>query len=789
MENIYIYNRIKSIKNINFNTIIKYIIICFFSFICGGTNVFNIFSPFGVSFCSIFFNENILFYFTVLFSTLGRIFIGNNILNIKYIIGALIISLINFLIKKYFKKTINNKNYITQKSFFSALSILISGIITSFIYEIKTYIIITSLIESISIFIFSYIMIKGSITLKETPKRTILSDEETLTLLIVLSIFTMSFGNIEIWNIKIKISLYIIISLIGGYKLGASGGAFTGAFIGFILMICFEGNSETLSILTISGMISGLISKKGKIFVSISFFLISSIMNFYLNPELINISWFKTVIVSILIFCIIPEKTLQFIEKYNKLNDSKIENRYYMMLKEKIKHSLNECSTSFYTLSDTFYKLNKPEKTNISFTKNVIDDIGTTICKNCGLFSYCWEKNFQITYKGFFDTIKMIEKKIKICEYDFDNNIEKNCVKLQNIIIKINDNYEKYRSKIYWENKIKENREIVAEQLFSMGKIIDNIHKNINIEQIFREDIENEIKAYFDKINIRVEYINATQSNKGEIKIEFKLKELKYNNIINKQFFEETLKIINKITGKKMRRENTNNTYEFIYKESKKLNVLSSSAIFCKKGNTISGDNFTFLNLSDDEELIALSDGMGSGEFANKESFFAIELLEKFLKAGFESSISIKLINSALLLNSTKDSFTTLDICIIDKYKKTAEFIKTGSASSYILRGNKIFAIRQENLPIGIFSSTEIEKNNYDLYDGDIIIMITDGVEDIIEKDIEGDEKWLENIFSIFKSYNPKDIAEYILKETIKKSSGKINDDMTIVVSRIWESL
>ena len=67
--------------------------------------------------------------------------------------------------------------------------------------------------------------------------------------------------------------------------------------------------------------------------------------------------------------------------------------------------------------------------------------------------------------------------------------------------------------------------------------------------------------------------------------------------------------------------------------------------------------------------------------------------------------------------------------------------------------------------------------------------MVTDGIEDIIGKYTGEDEKWFEDIFSKFSSFNPKDIADYIMREAIKKTGGSINDDMTVVVSRIWEGL
>ena len=74
---------------------------------------------------------------------------------------------------------------------------------------------------------------------------------------------------------------------------------------------------------------------------------------------------------------------------------------------------------------------------------------------------------------------------------------------------------------------------------------------------------------------------------------------------------------------------------------------------------------------------------MGSGGRASEESCAAIELLEDFMETGFDKDIAIKMINSVLVLKSNEESFSTLDMAIIDLYSGIAEFIKIGAVSSF----------------------------------------------------------------------------------------------------------
>ena len=91
--------------------------------------------------------------------------------------------------------------------------------------------------------------------------------------------------------------------------------------------------------------------------------------------------------------------------------------------------------------------------------------------------------------------------------------------------------------------------------------------------------------------------------------------------------------------------------------------------------------------------MLALSDGMGSGLRAAKESKTTINLLENFFEAGFNKEIALKTINSILMLRSSDEMFSTIDLTIFDKYSGEAEFIKIGAVSTFIKTQGKVDVI------------------------------------------------------------------------------------------------
>lgn len=70
--------------------------------------------------------------------------------------------------------------------------------------------------------------------------------------------------------------------------------------------------------------------------------------------------------------------------------------------------------------------------------------------------------------------------------------------------------------------------------------------------------------------------------------------------------------------------------------------------------------------------------------------------------------------------------------------------------------------------------------------DSDYVIMVSDGVIEGLSQGIG--EEALSEIISRTELKNPTEMANYILNYVIRMCKGAIRDDMTVVVSGIWEN-
>ena len=114
------------------------------------------------------------------------------------------------------------------------------------------------------------------------------------------------------------------------------------------------------------------------------------------------------------------------------------------------------------------------------------------------------------------------------------------------------------------------------------------------------------------------------------------------------------------------------------------IHTLELGIAKAKKTNSIiSGDSSTMIKLKDGKILVAISDGMGSGEIAARNSKKVVLNLEKLLNTGFEEDRAIKMINSYMLVGKNPDNFATIDAMIFDPLVGLTEFIKIGACPRY----------------------------------------------------------------------------------------------------------
>lgn len=220
----------------------------------------------------------------------------------------------------------------------------------------------------------------------------------------------------------------------------------------------------------------------------------------------------------------------------------------------------------------------------------------------------------------------------------------------------------------------------------------------------------------------------------------------------------------------------------FIYEEAPRYSLLSSVSRAVKENEKISGDNFSLEEYNQNQAVLMISDGMGSGSQACRDSQFVIEFMEKFLEAGFDREKAFSMVSGAVVSRGDECGLTTLDMCFVNLVNGELDFIKAGAASSYIKRGRRVDKITSDTLPLGSNERICPITQTTRITDNDMLVMVSDGVMDAIES--EGIVT-VEDIISRSRALAPNELSDALLRYAVSCQNGRIRDDMTVLAVRI----
>ncbi len=196
----------------------------------------------------------------------------------------------------------------------------------------------------------------------------------------------------------------------------------------------------------------------------------------------------------------------------------------------------------------------------------------------------------------------------------------------------------------------------------------------------------------------------------------------------------------------------------------------------------ISGDIYTEFVSENERYYAILCDGMGRGRKAYRESKMTVELLKEFIRTGFLKDKAVNMINSTLAIKGDDECFSTVDMFEFDTVTGDAEFLKIGSAESFIKHKEYVETLSSASLPVGIIDDVKTETIKRRLSSGDIVVMVSDGVGEAGYGVLKGE--WIKRLIKT-STGDINCLSEEILAEAIRRSSPDKEDDMTVAVIKI----
>ncbi len=322
---------------------------------------------------------------------------------------------------------------------------------------------------------------------------------------------------------------------------------------------------------------------------------------------------------------------------------------------------------------------------------------------------------------------------------------------------------------------------LLQEQFNMSIKVFNNFFSIINSDLRKFINDENKIQTLLNKNNFNVLKVIVTETINDRLQIEIFIK----NFLDTPSNKKKLLKLLKINTNKDFYISNSVLTLEekffvITLNEKPKISLSFEQCKLAKNNDEVSGDNYTVLHNSNGTTLVGISDGMGSGTLANKQSSSTLNLLDDLIYSNADIQDTLSLIN-AVELAKNEETFSTLDILYVNKHSGTADFYKFGSSPSYVLRNGKVKKFQSNSLPIGVVNDFEVTKNTLQLKNNDIIIMLTDGIFEANRNSL-GKDEWLINLLEKGGRMRMKTLCDKIMHECILFGKKDIpEDDMLIL--------
>ncbi len=755
---------IRKQKEINFNK--KEIIKLLVNFLLGILYSFSYFStsfaPFGVAFSASGGRRYLAF--SALGAAIGYILTGDSISSLRYIASILALVVI-FGALKPFKEIREN---IATPIISAFICLFVTGLAVALAENFSFTSLLICFSESLfgacAVFLFiesrSVISLKGSFST--------LTSKEAIALVISFSLLLLSLKDINFYEIYPAHIIAILIILICSKYAKESGGTIVGVCTGITTSLG-SGNIFLLAFYSLGGLISGVVSRFGRVASFVAFSLSGVLVSIIAYEKFNNIGVFIETLIAGCIFIFLPSKINI---KLEDILSPKVNSPIIDSVKSDIMRKLRNASEvsseicdSLNVVSDALYQNEKADMKKI-FTKTK-----NSVCGSCGLYEACWKESLNDTQDCFNTLITMKKEGVYLENKTIPQQFASKCIRSELVSSSFNKLYSEYVIKERMEARINEIQTLASEQFTNVASLLDSLCKSLTEDVRFDMDLAAKSRAVATSLGYEPIESCCVINQLEKITIEVKLKNVKHN-----ENFKDFLRQLEITANRKFEYPEILENQDFtllLFKEKADYKVSSSGIQFSKTGEKYSGDTYsTFL---DDNGIFyaIICDGMGTGTKAAIGSNLAVSLLEKLIKAGFGVESAINTVNTSLISKSSDECSVTLDLTAIDLFTGHIEFYKCGAQDTVVRKNKRIHFINSPSLPLGILKDTEFSTGNGALTDGDIVVMSTDGVR-------EEDLNIIESHIRYFKGENVRAFTER-LAEQIREMQPEKNDDMTIV--------
>lgn len=404
-------------------------------------------------------------------------------------------------------------------------------------------------------------------------------------------------------------------------------------------------------------------------------------------------------------------------------------------------------------------------------------------CSRCNLYSGSEKEDSYYLYY----LLRAFEQKGKISQEDMPRFFMERCRRREDYLAQLNRNLGRATMNLEWKNRFLESRDTVMVQFRELAAILEEFAHQMEEARDITAPREEAVRRLFRMHHMAVENLLLLEYENHRREAYLTLHTTNGTCVTSR----EAAELLGQALGSRewyaprdTRNLITRQTATVRFTETGSYQMLYGVAQRTGDGSEVSGDSYTYSANTPGQVMMSLSDGMGSGPQAERESRRVVELTQQLLEAGFSARAALKMVNTILLLTGNEPHPATLDLCCVDLYTGVLEAMKLGAVATFILGTEGVSLLEAGEVPAGVLSPVEPLLLSRKLWDGDKIVMVTDGVVDACPG--EDKEGALCEFLESLSGKNVQAMAEQIL-DFANGAGEETRDDMTVLVAGVWK--
>ena len=554
--------------------------------------------------------------------------------------------------------------------------------------------------------------------------------------------------------------------------------ALAGAVLIGLGNIFATGNFECCVFCTVSALAAVTLCKVNRYLGAASLLIVDVLMSFFLDLHgEFSTFVFAPTFVSVFVFVVVPTQVYKFVHDYCSGSAERyLGKSVAKKIGDNVSRRLYRLSDIFLSMKNAFFTMSASAVCPEDAEKAIVRQCSEAVCKDCAQRVKCWRQELHQTEQSMLQLSVCAVKRGKCTILDVPQTLSVKCDRVSAMLSEINVQAQNYRSYKERVDLADNGKTLLGEQMGGVSSLLMQLATDCKNSTGYDRTKEQELVERLVFHNVLCSgAVIAKQKDVVTVVVTVGKNDL--DNVTIEKVCSGVLKqnmVVERV-------ENTESEawLNVLLTVKPRYSVVFGVSSVPKDGNEISGDTHTVLQTDNGKCIVALCDGMGSGELAEQMSATSISLVESFYRAGFDNDVILSCVNK-LLVGSGNEIFCAVDITVLDLYNGLADFIKLGASVVLVKNEGKVEIVSGSSLPLGVLEEMKPSVTKKALMSGDMVVLVSDGVADCFK-----DPSALAATFAEVSLNVPQSIAEIILGKAMKLCQNKPADDMTVVVAKI----